>query len=579
MKKNSLVLGIILIIGLAMSTSLMADTHYVDLNGSNTSPYTTPETAAHTITAAIGAAINDDTIDVTGTITDLGITVNKDLTIQGQGASNTIVQAHATQGSASDRVFTISSGTIVTLKDMTIRYGYGPGVVWGAGLINSGALTLTNCTVSENTSNGSGGGLHNNGGTLTMTNCTVSGNFASVLGGGLHNMGGTLTMTNCTVSGNTADQDGGGGLYTQGGPATITNCTFANNSAPKSAGNGGGIFLYSNTLYIKNTIIANNFYYGTADFFNYSGTVTNNGYNIVETQNGSDFTDGDNGCIVGDGTYNVSTTLEENNTTNGTFTLKTTSGSAAINAGSNSGANNGVNPPAQDQRGAERNEATDIGAYEYWDDEGALPITLSTFYAIYTNGTPIIYWVTEWEEENEGWNIYRGENADALENNETITINSALIPGAGTTQQVTNYQFIDEQPVVEGTTYWYWLESVDFSGMTEIHPPTYLSIPFNDDPPPIPEIYGLFHNYPNPFNPDTEIRFKLEEGCFGEIVIYNMKGEKIRNLFSDKINSNEVMSVTWDGKDEVGKEVSSGVYFYQLETAEKNYRKKMLLVK
>ncbi|MCK4311320.1 MAG: T9SS type A sorting domain-containing protein [Candidatus Cloacimonetes bacterium] len=212
-----------------------------------------------------------------------------------------------------------------------------------------------------------------------------------------------------------------------------------------------------------------------------------------------------------------------------------------------------------------------------WDD-APLPVTLSTFYAIYSNGTPTIYWTTESEEENQGWNIYRGENAEALINNETITINYALISGAGTTQQITNYQFIDEQPVVKGTTYWYWLESVDNFGVTEMHPPTYLTIP-SEDPPPVPRFYGLYQNYPNPFNPDTEIKFKLEEDCFGEIVIYNMKGEKIRNLFKDKINSDKVMSVTWDGKDEIGKEVSSGLYFFQLETAEKNYTKKMLLVK
>ena len=87
------------------------------------------------------------------------------------------------------------------------------------------------------------------------------------------------------------------------------------------------------------------------------------------------------------------------------------------------------------------------------------------------------------------------------------------------------------------------------------------------------------YGFKNVITDFDEIRFKLDEGCFGEIVIYNMKGEKIRTLFSDEINGNEVMSVTWDGKDEAEKEVSSGLYFYQLETAEKSYTKKMLLLK
>ncbi|MCD4796051.1 MAG: T9SS type A sorting domain-containing protein [Candidatus Cloacimonetes bacterium] len=208
------------------------------------------------------------------------------------------------------------------------------------------------------------------------------------------------------------------------------------------------------------------------------------------------------------------------------------------------------------------------------------PVALSTFNIIYTD-TPVIYWATEWEEDNRGWNIYRGENEDALMNNETISINSTLIPGAGTTQQITDYQFEDERPVTEGNTYWYWLESVDFSGMTEIHPPGCLSIPISGNTPPIPEFYGLYQNYPNPFNPSTTITFSLkaEDAEDAEIIIYNLKGQII-NVFNDlETNSDELGSIIWDGKDKAGKEVSSGFYFYQLKTAQKNYMKKMLLIK
>ncbi|MCK4311666.1 MAG: T9SS type A sorting domain-containing protein [Candidatus Cloacimonetes bacterium] len=210
--------------------------------------------------------------------------------------------------------------------------------------------------------------------------------------------------------------------------------------------------------------------------------------------------------------------------------------------------------------------------------DNPLPVTLSTFYAIYSNGTPTIYWTTESEEENEGWNIYRGENADALENNETIHVNPSLIPGAGTTQQVTNYQYEDEHPVDAGSTYWYWLESVDFSGLTEIHPPTYLTIP-SGDPPPIPKFYGLYQNYPNPFNPNTEISFVLEEDSEVELTIYNIRGRKIRRLFKDNVRKDEVVKVVWDSEDANGKQLCSGIYLYELKSESFSEIRKMILLK
>lgn len=77
-----------------------------------------------TIIAAIGAASAGDIITVeAGTYTEAGITVNKNLTITGAAASTTIVQAHATQGSATDSVFKINSGFTVTLENLTIRHG------------------------------------------------------------------------------------------------------------------------------------------------------------------------------------------------------------------------------------------------------------------------------------------------------------------------------------------------------------------------------------------------------------------------------------------------------------------------
>ena len=89
----------------------------------------------------------------------------------------------------------------------------------------------------------------------------------------------------------------------------------------------------------------------------------------------------------------------------------------------------------------------------------------------------------------------------------------------------------------------------------------------------------LYQNYPNPFNPSTAISFALQEDSDVEVIIYNVKGGKIKSIFNDHVYADQITSVIWDGNDANGKPVSSGVYFYKLITDNKVYQKKMLLVK
>ncbi len=575
-KKRSLVLGFMLIMLLALSTNLMAADQTVINNN---------DSGAGSLRKAITDVGDGETItfDTDYTITLASeLSIAKSLTITGTGAGNTIIQANANPNTATYRVFNISSGT-VTISDMTIRNGNTTNN--GGGIYHDSAtLTLNNCTVSGNTASNYGGGIYKYVGTLTMTNCTVSGNTADD-SGGIHNYVGNLTMTNCTVSGNTANDGSwsGGGLTNESDVSTITNCTFANNTSTYN--DGGGIFLYAGTLNIKNTIVANNNgYSGPADYYYSSGTLTDNGYNLVEITNvgagAGGFSNGTNNDIVGAGTYNLSTTLEENNTTNGTWTLKTTDGSAAINAGDPDNiANNGVAIPTTDQRGANRKDATDIGAYEYWDDAGSLPVTLSIFTAQFIENTPMLYWTTQSETDNMGWFVYRGEE-NSFTTSEKI---SDFIEGHGTTTQQQSYIYEDriQNPQV-GDTYYYWLESVDYSGIVNHYDKVaVLTIPDQPDPGggliPEPVRYGLFQNEPNPVISSTKISFNLPETSQVELNIYNLKGQLVKSLYSGVASSK---TLDWNGKDGNGNELQAGVYLYKLlvngKTAE---TKKLILMK
>ena len=213
--------------------------------------------------------------------------------------------------------------------------------------------------------------------------------------------------------------------------------------------------------------------------------------------------------------------------------------------------------------------------------DNTLPVELSSFMAQFVDNVPLLCWTTATETDNLGFNIYRGESEDAYLTGQTFKINPDMIEGAGTTSQPTEYSFRDKYDVIANTTYWYWLESIDYSGLTDIYRPVSLTIPeeYNDNTPEIPNWYGLAQNYPNPFNPNTEIRFRMIEDCFGELTIYNIKGEKLITLFKGDILKDVVNTIFWNGKDESGKEVGSGIYFYKLITREGAYSEKMILLR
>ncbi len=88
----------------------------------------------------------------------------------------------------------------------------------------------------------------------------------------------------------------------------------------------------------------------------------------------------------------------------------------------------------------------------------------------------------------------------------------------------------------------------------------------------------LISNYPNPFNPETTISFSLAVDADTELAIYNLKGQKVRTMISERLAQGE-HKVVWNGKDEAGYPVGSGVYFYRLSSDDTIRTNKMLLLK
>ncbi len=90
--------------------------------------------------------------------------------------------------------------------------------------------------------------------------------------------------------------------------------------------------------------------------------------------------------------------------------------------------------------------------------------------------------------------------------------------------------------------------------------------------------FGLSQNYPNPFNPSTIIQYELPQASQIRLAIYNLLGERVRTLVDAK-ESAGVKQVTWDGRNDRGGRVSSGVYVYRIEAGEVRMARRLLLMK
>ena len=94
----------------------------------------------------------------------------------------------------------------------------------------------------------------------------------------------------------------------------------------------------------------------------------------------------------------------------------------------------------------------------------------------------------------------------------------------------------------------------------------------------LPTSYALKQNYPNPFNPTTEIRFDVPENGYVLLSVHNMLGQKVKTLKSEELQAGYHI-VNWDGTNDLGSQMSSGMYFYSIQTSEFKATKKMLFLK
>jgi hypothetical protein len=158
--------------------------------------------------------------------------------------------------------------------------------------------------------------------------------------------------------------------------------------------------------------------------------------------------------------------------------------------------------------------------------------------------------------------IYRGKSDD-------------FIPfGGNLVHSTTDTTWTD--PIPEGYRYQYKLTSVDYAGNESGALSS--SVVTESTSSSVPKVFTLYQNIPNPFNPTTRIAFDIPCRVRVRLAIYNVKGTCICVLLDDVVEAGHI-EMRWNGKDNHGRAVASGIYFYRLSAESFLQSKKMVLLR
>lgn len=145
----------------------------------------------------------------------------------------------------------------------------------------------------------------------------------------------------------------------------------------------------------------------------------------------------------------------------------------------------------------------------------------------------------------------------------------------GTLAKIRFHWVSDDEPLPQGKMCGVFIDDVAVTSQSLLS-----VLETMDNPLPIPSAYKLAQNYPNPFNNYTTINFEISGVSFQkvEIGIYNLLGQKVKKLI-EQVKEPGYHTVLWDGKDDVGNQVASGIYIYQLSVSGLRLEKKLIVLR
>ncbi|MSR83234.1 MAG: T9SS type A sorting domain-containing protein, partial [Candidatus Latescibacteria bacterium] len=199
-----------------------------------------------------------------------------------------------------------------------------------------------------------------------------------------------------------------------------------------------------------------------------------------------------------------------------------------------------------------------------------VPAELAIFAGqVTTDKNVLLQWSVVSQSNNLGWEVYRSTDKARFEKV------GEMVLGAGTSDELVSYSFTDSgYPAVDAV--YYYLKQIDLSGHTARSSVIEVLL---SPAQVLPTANELKQNFPNPFNPETTITFDLKANTVVELSIYDMTGQHIRTLVNGQALSAGNYSYHWNGFDDSGAKVGSGIYLYHLQSGEFTSVKKMTLLK
>ena len=186
-----------------------------------------------------------------------------------------------------------------------------------------------------------------------------------------------------------------------------------------------------------------------------------------------------------------------------------------------------------------------------------IPVEFVSFSASVAGNNVILEWATATELNNLGFDVERRTHDSVFEV-------VGFVGGSGSTTEPRNYSFTDSK--ISSGSYTYRLKQIDYDGSFEYSDEVKVDVT-------TPSVYALEQNYPNPFNPSTSINFSMGEPGIVKLSLYNLLGQEVK-LLVNEFKEAGPHTITFDASS-----LTSGAYFYTLETLQFKQTKKMLLAK
>lgn len=212
----------------------------------------------------------------------------------------------------------------------------------------------------------------------------------------------------------------------------------------------------------------------------------------------------------------------------------------------------------------------DLGPVNFsatWDVP--VPAELSSFTGELTaDRNVLLNWGVPSQSNNLGWEVYRSVDGTAFERV------GDLIDGEGTTDTYEVYSFTDSELPLADVVH-YYLKQVDLDGSAARSQEIAVAL---TPVAVLPTVFSLAQNFPNPFNPATTISFDLASESEVSLVIYDGAGQVVRQVIQGQTYGAGQYNAHWDGMDNSGSAVASGVYIYELRAGRFSSMEKMTLL-